>query len=127
MSATEIINSLGIQGDHNLVVELDEHLAAADEVHSLEQHATATATTKLALVGSGSTIYAKFSPGPAGTGPCTKKGTGAFASSKPVSGLSGNYQLEVGRVTVKLQQGSKVIWSGTGLQKGLSGTWNIKL
>ncbi|KAG8215610.1 hypothetical protein J3R82DRAFT_7475 [Butyriboletus roseoflavus] len=124
MSAVEIIDSLSIEVDADLVVELDDQIAAADEIQALED--APASGSKLALVGAGGTIYAKFSPGPSGSGPCNKKGTGAFVGSKSPSGLTGNYKLVVARLTVKLYQGSNLTWSGTGLQKGLSGSWDVK-
>ncbi|KAG8215609.1 hypothetical protein J3R82DRAFT_7474 [Butyriboletus roseoflavus] len=125
MSAVEIIDSLSIELDADLVVEFDDQIAAADEIQALEY--PGAAYSKLALVSVGGTIYAKFSPGPSGSGPCNKKGTGAFAGSKSPSGFTGNYKLVVARLTVKLYQGDNLVWSGTGLQKGLSGSWDVKL
>ncbi|KAH7881726.1 hypothetical protein F5I97DRAFT_1932724 [Phlebopus sp. FC_14] len=126
MSAQEVVAALNIELEADVVSELAENLAAAEEVLSLEEFAARASSSKLALVAVGGTLYAKFSPGPSGSGPIRKSGTGGFTGKVAPSTLKGTYTLDVGRISVKLYQGSTVIWSGAGLQKGLSGKWEIK-
>jgi len=109
--------------DTDLSADLDECVKAAD-AEAVSEGLVASASTKLALVGTGSTIAATLG-GKLGKGPCSKKGTGAFTGNQ-VS-LAGKYTLTVSRTTAKLADaGGKEVYKGKGLEKGLTGTWEVK-
>ncbi|KAF7970995.1 hypothetical protein HWV62_22247 [Athelia sp. TMB] len=111
-------------GSEELALYLDDCMEVADD--DAKDFTARDAESKALLVGGASIITIVFKPGPAGSGPCTKKGSGAFTGKLAPANLGGRQvDLVVSRTTVKLVDNGVEIWKGKGLQKGLTGTWKV--